>query len=76
MAMVKDRLIFESKKMEAFEQRKSNREQKLRAKEKHAEAGEFQAAPRAHSARIAPPCPPISPPCHHHGAARGEIIRI
>jgi len=36
MAKVKDRLIFESKKMEAFEQRKSNREQKLRAKEKHA----------------------------------------
>ncbi len=36
MAMVKDRLIFENKKMEAFEQRKSNREQKLRAKEKHA----------------------------------------
>lgn len=36
MAKVKDRLIFETKKMEAFEQRKSNREQKLRAKEKHA----------------------------------------
>lgn len=36
MAKVKDRLIFEGKKMEAFEQRKSNREQKLRAKEKHA----------------------------------------
>jgi len=36
MAMVKDRLIFESKKMEAFEQRKSNRELKLRAKESHA----------------------------------------
>ena len=36
MAMVKDRLIFEGKKMDAFEQRKSNREQKLRAKEKHA----------------------------------------
>jgi rRNA-processing protein EBP2 len=36
MAKVKDRLIFETKKMDAFEQRKSNREQKLRAKEKHA----------------------------------------
>lgn len=36
MSMVKDKLIFETKKMEAFEQRKSNREQKLRAKEKHA----------------------------------------
>lgn len=36
MAKVKDRLIFESKKIDAFEQRKSNREQKLRAKEAHA----------------------------------------
>jgi rRNA-processing protein EBP2 len=36
MAKVKDRLIFESKKMDSFEQRKSNREQKLRAKEAHA----------------------------------------
>ena len=36
MAKVKDRLIFESKKMDAFEQRKSNVEQKLRAKEAHA----------------------------------------
>jgi len=36
MAMVKDRLIFENKKMDAFEQRKSNRELKLRAKESHA----------------------------------------
>lgn len=36
MAKVKDRLIFETKKMEAFEQRKSNKEQKLRAKESHA----------------------------------------
>ena len=35
MAKVKDRLIFETKKMDAFESRKSNREQKLRAKEKH-----------------------------------------
>ena len=33
MAKVKDRLIFENKKMEAVAQRKSNREQKLRAKE-------------------------------------------
>ena len=33
MAKVKDRLIFESKKIEAYEQRKSNKEQKLRAKE-------------------------------------------
>lgn len=36
MAMVKDRLIFENKKMAAFEQRKSTRELKLRAKESHA----------------------------------------
>jgi hypothetical protein len=36
MAKVKDRLIFEGKKMDAFSQRKSNKEQKLRAKEKHA----------------------------------------
>jgi len=36
MAKVKDRLIFETKKMEAFEHRKANREQKLRAKESHA----------------------------------------
>eukprot|EP00526_Cylindrotheca_closterium_P012611 CAMPEP_0113630262 /NCGR_PEP_ID=MMETSP0017_2-20120614/15721_1 /TAXON_ID=2856 /ORGANISM="Cylindrotheca closterium" /LENGTH=444 /DNA_ID=CAMNT_0000540715 /DNA_START=63 /DNA_END=1397 /DNA_ORIENTATION=- /assembly_acc=CAM_ASM_000147 len=35
MAKVKDRLIFENKKMEAVAQRKSNREQKLRAKESH-----------------------------------------
>jgi rRNA-processing protein EBP2 len=33
MAKVKDRLIFENKKMEAVAQRKSNKEQKLRAKE-------------------------------------------
>jgi len=33
MAKVKDRLIFETKKMEAFEQRKSNKEQRLRSKE-------------------------------------------
>lgn len=33
MAKVKDRLIFENKKMEAVAQRKANREQKLRAKE-------------------------------------------
>ncbi len=36
MAKVKDRLIFESKKIQAFEQRKSNQEQKLRSKEAHA----------------------------------------
>ena len=36
MAKVKDRLIFENKKMEAVAQRKTNREQKLRAKESHA----------------------------------------
>mmetsp|Transcript_28672 Transcript_28672/g.77634 ORF Transcript_28672/g.77634 Transcript_28672/m.77634 type:complete len:446 (-) Transcript_28672:1535-2872(-) len=33
MASVKDRLIFENKKIEAVAQRKSNKEQKLRAKE-------------------------------------------
>ena len=33
MAKVKDRLIFESKKISAFEQRKANKEHKLRAKE-------------------------------------------
>lgn len=36
MSKVKDRLIFETKKMEAVAQRKSNREQKLRSKESHA----------------------------------------
>lgn len=36
MAKVKDRLIFETKKMEAVAQRKANREQKLRAKESQA----------------------------------------
>ena len=35
MAKVKDRLIFETKKMEAVAQRKANKEQKLRAKESH-----------------------------------------
>jgi rRNA-processing protein EBP2 len=35
MAKVKDRLIFETKKIEAVAQRKSNKEQKLRAKESH-----------------------------------------
>ncbi|GMI00864.1 hypothetical protein TrVE_jg7276 [Triparma verrucosa] len=34
MAKIKDRLIFESKKMTAFEQRKSNKESKSREKEK------------------------------------------
>jgi rRNA-processing protein EBP2 len=33
MAKVKDRLIFETKKIDAVAQRKSNKEQKLRAKE-------------------------------------------
>lgn len=36
MAKVKDRLIFETKKMEAVAQRKANREHKLRAKESQA----------------------------------------
>lgn len=36
MAKVKDRLIFETKKMDAVAQRKSNKEQKLRGKEKQA----------------------------------------
>ena len=36
MARIKDRLIFETKKMEAVAQRRSNKEQKLRAKETHA----------------------------------------
>ena len=35
MSRVKDRLIFENKKIEAVTQRKSNKEQKLRAKEAH-----------------------------------------
>jgi rRNA-processing protein EBP2 len=35
MARVKDRLIFENKKIEAVAQRKSNKEQKLRSKEAH-----------------------------------------
>lgn len=36
MAKVKDRLIFETKKMDAFEQRKQNKEFKLHAKETRA----------------------------------------
>lgn len=36
MAKVKDRLIFETKKMDAVAQRKANREQKLRGKESQA----------------------------------------
>jgi len=36
MAKVKDRLIFENKKIDAVAQRKANKEQKLRAKEAHA----------------------------------------
>eukprot|EP00934_Nitzschia_sp_Nitz4_P007859 Nitzschia sp. Nitz4//scaffold35_size145790//69072//70379//NITZ4_003027-RA/size145790-processed-gene-0.236-mRNA-1//-1//CDS//3329549115//7849//frame0 len=36
MAKVKDRLIFETKKMDAVAQRKANKEQKLRAKESQA----------------------------------------
>ena len=36
MARVKDRLIFETKKMDAVAQRRSNKEQKLRSKEAHA----------------------------------------
>ena len=36
MAKIKDRLIFETKKMEAVERRKSNKEQTLMAKERHA----------------------------------------
>jgi rRNA-processing protein EBP2 len=36
MAKVKDRLIFESKKIDAVAQRKSNKEQKLRSKETQA----------------------------------------
>jgi rRNA-processing protein EBP2 len=36
MAKVKDRLIFETKKMDAVAQRKANKEQRLRAKEKNA----------------------------------------
>ena len=36
MAKVKDRLIFENKKIEAVAQRKANKEQKLRAKESRA----------------------------------------
>lgn len=35
MAKVKDRLIYETKKMDAVAQRKSNKEQKLRSKESH-----------------------------------------
>lgn len=36
MARVKDRLIFETKKIDAVNQRKSNKEHKLRSKEAHA----------------------------------------
>ena len=36
MAKIKDRLIFETKKMEAVERRKSNKEQTAMAKERQA----------------------------------------
>ena len=36
MARVKDRLIYETKKMDAVAQRKTNKEQKLRSKESQA----------------------------------------
>jgi hypothetical protein len=36
MAKIKDRLIFETKKIEAVQRRKSNKEQTLMAKERHA----------------------------------------
>jgi len=47
MGKIKDRLIFEKKKMEAFEQRKSSKEQKLRYKEKQVSAG-IQLQPTEH----------------------------
>jgi rRNA-processing protein EBP2 len=53
MAKVKDRLIFETKKMEAVVQRKSNKEHKLRAKETQAnKASEKAKRKRDHFASL------------------------
>lgn len=53
MAKVKDRLIFETKKMDAVAQRKSNKEHKLRAKETQAnKAAEKAKRKREHFASL------------------------
>lgn len=53
MAKIKDRLIFETKKMEAVERRKSNKEQTLMAKERHAHRlAEKAKAKKAHMSAV------------------------
>ena len=53
MAKIKDRLIFETKKMEAVERRKSNKEQTVMAKERHAHRlAEKAKAKKAHMTAV------------------------
>ncbi len=53
MAKIKDRLIFETKKMEAVERRKSNKEQTVMAKERQAHRiAEKAKAKRAHMSAV------------------------
>ena len=53
MAKIKDRLIFETKKMEAVERRKSNKEQTAMAKERHAHRiAEKSKAKKAHMSAL------------------------
>ena len=53
MAKIKDRLIFETKKMEAVERRKSNKEQTVMAKERHAHRlAEKAKAKKAHMSAV------------------------
>jgi rRNA-processing protein EBP2 len=53
MAKIKDRLIYETKKMDAVERRKSNKEQTAMAKERHAfRLSEKAKAKRAHMSEL------------------------
>ena len=53
MAKIKDRLIFETKKMEAVERRKSNKEQSVMAKERQAHRiAEKAKAKKAHMSAV------------------------
>mmetsp|Transcript_18606 Transcript_18606/g.38193 ORF Transcript_18606/g.38193 Transcript_18606/m.38193 type:complete len:523 (+) Transcript_18606:76-1644(+) len=53
MAKIKDRLIFDTKRMEAVERRKSNREQTVMAKERHAHRlAEKAKAKKAHMSAV------------------------
>lgn len=53
MAKIKDRLIFDTKRMEAVERRKSNKEQTIMAKERHAHRlAEKAKAKKAHMSAV------------------------